>query len=336
MQDHPPAGTPAPRAVVVTVSDRVSGGTREDRSGPRAVERLRAAGFDVDGPHVVPDGAEPVRAALEVALASGPRLVLTTGGTGIGPRDQTPEGTRPLLAIELPGIAEALRREGARTTPTAVLSRGLAGIAGGPPRALVVNLPGSAAAVEEGLDVLLPLVGHVLDQLDGGDHPPPAAGREPALHDRVAAVARLVEREPARRVVLADVGDTPIDAASLAAAVDDPAAGAVVTFSGVVRDHDAGRAVTGIEYVAHPGADAVVAEVAADVAARFPVEALAVVHRVGPLTIGDVALAAAVASAHRSEAFAALGELVEEVKRRLPVWKKQRFADGSHEWVGSA
>ena len=141
---------------------------------------------------------------------------------------------------------------------------------------------------------------------------------------------------PGRRVVLAEVRDRVIEVAECAAAVDDPAAGAVVTFGGVVRNHDGGRSVTEIEYVGHPTAGQVVADVAADVAARFPVDAVAVVHRVGTLGVGDVALAAAVSAAHRAEAFAATAELVEEVKRRLPVWKRQVFPDGSHEWTGSA
>ena len=162
---------PSPGAVlaaVITVSDRSAAGTRADTSGPRAVERLHEAGYRVDAPVVVPDGAEPVQLAIAQAVAAGARLVLTTGGTGVGPRDLTPEGTRPVLTKELPGIAEALRAHGARHVPTAVLSRGIAGIAG--ETTLVVNLPGSVRAVDEGLDVLLPLVGHVLDQLDGGDH----------------------------------------------------------------------------------------------------------------------------------------------------------------------
>lgn len=142
--------------------------------------------------------------------------------------------------------------------------------------------------------------------------------------------------EPARRVALAEVRDGPVDVAECAAAVSDDAAGAVVTFGGVVRNHDGGRSVTEIEYVGHPGAQALVEEVAADVVARFPVDALAVVHRLGTLAVGDVALAAAVSAAHRAEAFAATAELVEEIKRRLPVWKRQVFPDGTHEWSGSA
>jgi molybdopterin synthase catalytic subunit len=138
-------------------------------------------------------------------------------------------------------------------------------------------------------------------------------------------------------VLRAAVGEAPLDVAEHAALVDQAAAGAVVTFAGVVRDHDGGRAVRGLEYSAHPTAEKVVAQVAADVAARATgVRAIAVSHRIGPLGIGDVALACAVAADHRKEAFAACAELVDEVKRLLPVWKHQLFADGTDEWVGSA
>lgn len=156
-------------ARVITVSDRSARGERADASGPRAVELLQLAGFEVSS-SIVPDGAASVQAAIESALDAGARFVVTSGGTGVGPRDLTPEGTRPLLSKELSGIAEELRRRGSLNTKMAVLSRGLAGIAGGTPGALVVNLPGSVKAVEEGLDLLLPLVPHILDQLGGGDH----------------------------------------------------------------------------------------------------------------------------------------------------------------------
>lgn len=134
----------------------------------------------------------------------------------------------------------------------------------------------------------------------------------------------------------ATVTQDVLDVAEHAALVDHAGAGAVVTFAGVVRDHDGSRAVHGLEYTAHPSAAAVVAEVAADVAAAATgVRSVAVSHRVGRLVIGDVALACAVAADHRSEAFETCAALVDEVKRRLPVWKHQAFADGTDEWVNS-
>ena len=138
-------------------------------------------------------------------------------------------------------------------------------------------------------------------------------------------------------VLRAAVGEEPLDVAEHAALVERAAAGAVVTFAGVVRDHDGGRSVQGLEYSAHPSAARIVAEVAAGVAGRAAgVRAIAVSHRVGKLAIGDVALACAVAADHRREAFETCSELVEEIKKLLPVWKHQSFTDGADEWVNSA
>ncbi|GAA0217940.1 hypothetical protein GCM10010492_14720 [Saccharothrix mutabilis subsp. mutabilis] len=135
-------------------------------------------------------------------------------------------------------------------------------------------------------------------------------------------------------VLRATVSDQPLSVEEHAKLVENAGAGAVVTFSGVVRDHDHGRTVRELEYVGHPTAGDVVAGVVADVVAKFEgVRAVAVSHRVGELRIGDVALACAVSAEHRGEAFAVCSELVDEVKRRLPVWKRQVFADGTDEWV---
>jgi molybdopterin synthase catalytic subunit len=128
---------------------------------------------------------------------------------------------------------------------------------------------------------------------------------------------------------------TALDVAWHEAAVAHPGAGAVVSFAGVVRNHDVGRAVTRLVYEAHPTAEAILAEVAAEIAKDPSVYALAVSHRVGALEIGDVALAAAISTAHRAEAFALCARLVDEVKARLPVWKHQLFDDGTEEWVNS-
>jgi molybdopterin synthase catalytic subunit len=134
-------------------------------------------------------------------------------------------------------------------------------------------------------------------------------------------------------VAMVGVGDTPLDLAAHEAAVADPRAGAVVSFQGVVRDHDHGRGVTLLEYEGHPTAEKVLREVAEEIAADPDVYAVAVSHRVGTLGIGDVALVAAVSTAHRAAAFAACGRLVDEAKARLPIWKRQVFTDGAEEWV---
>jgi molybdopterin synthase catalytic subunit len=137
----------------------------------------------------------------------------------------------------------------------------------------------------------------------------------------------------ARREPVVRVSDLPLDLAAHEAAVADVRAGAVVSFQGVVRDHDHGRGVTLLEYEGHPTAEAILREVAAEVAADPDVYAVAVSHRVGTLEIGDVALVAAVSTAHRAAAFAACARLVDEAKARLPIWKRQVFTDGTDEWV---
>jgi molybdopterin synthase catalytic subunit len=138
------------------------------------------------------------------------------------------------------------------------------------------------------------------------------------------------------RVATAGVTDHVLDILAHHAAVQDAAAGATVGFTGVVRNQDAGRRVVELEYQVHPNAGAVVAEVAADVACRDGIIAVALTHRYGLLEIGEVAIVATVSAAHRGEAFTACSDLVDEVKRRLPVWKRQVFDDGADEWVGSA
>jgi molybdopterin synthase catalytic subunit len=135
--------------------------------------------------------------------------------------------------------------------------------------------------------------------------------------------------------MIVEVTGESLDVAAHERAVAHPEAGAVVVFRGVVRDHDQGRAVTLLEYEAHPRAATVLAELAAEITADPQVLAVAVSHRTGALSVGEVALVAAVSTAHRAAAFAACARLVDEVKARLPVWKRQLFADGTEEWVNS-
>jgi molybdopterin synthase catalytic subunit len=138
------------------------------------------------------------------------------------------------------------------------------------------------------------------------------------------------------RVMTTGVSAQPLDPEALLASVDDPAGGAAVCFVGRVRDHDGGRTVTALEYHEHPSAAGVVAGIAQEIAARDGVLAVSVVHRTGLLGVGQIAIVAAVSAAHRAEAFTACSDLVDEVKHRLPVWKRQVFDDDTDEWVGSA
>jgi molybdenum cofactor synthesis domain-containing protein len=139
----------------------------EDRGGPVIVGALADLGFEVDGPHVVPDG-EPVEVALRAAVSAAYDVVISTGGTGVTPLDLTPEMTRRVLDRELPGVAEAIRAYGlANGVPSAMLSRGIAGVAG---ETVVVNLPGSTGGVRDGMAVIGPVLRHAVDQVHGGDH----------------------------------------------------------------------------------------------------------------------------------------------------------------------
>lgn len=320
-------------ARVVIASSRAADGTYEDRTGPLLVQWLRGRGLDPVVKQVVADGPD-VGAALRAALEDGVDIIVTSGGTGISPTDVTPEQTEPVLTRPMPGVLEAVRRRGAEKTATSLLSRGMAGMAGD---SFVVNLPGSRGGVRDGIAVLDPILDHLLEQRDGGGHED--ATRGTATFGVASGQLRIAE-DPAMgaaadRVLLAEVSEQEITVDRMAEAVTDPRCGALVTFDGVVRDHDGGRGVERLEYTAHPGAGAVMAEVALEIAERYQDVLLAVAHRHGPLRIGDSALVCAVAAPHRKQAFVCCDDLVDTIKQRLPIWKHQRFEDGDEEWVGA-
>ena len=152
------------KAHVITVSDGVSAGTREDVSGPALQNLLRQAGLQVSDPEVVPDTHQRITDAIVAAVVAGADLVVTTGGTGLGPRDVTPQATSMLIDYEVPGLAELMRSAGATKTPMAVLSRGVAGVRG---HTLILNVPGSMKGATESLEAVMPVLGHAIQLLHG-------------------------------------------------------------------------------------------------------------------------------------------------------------------------
>ena len=154
------------RAAVLTVSDSVFQGKRRDGSGPAVVELLQQSGWTVAHTRVVADDLAVLAATLRELAGQGVEAVFTTGGTGVAPRDVTPEATRKVITREIPGVAEQMRRDGAKATPTAALSRGLAGISG---HSLIINLPGSPQGAVDSLKSILPILPHAVELLAGGD-----------------------------------------------------------------------------------------------------------------------------------------------------------------------
>jgi molybdenum cofactor synthesis domain-containing protein len=172
-----------PRVLVITASDRAASGERADVSGETVAERLRGMGFEVERRIVPDDRAEIERALVDGATAFA--LVVTTGGTGLTPRDVTPQATAAVLDYEVPGLAEAMREAGRRSTPMASLSRGTAGVRG---RTLIVNLPGSPKGASESFDAIAPVIPHALETLAGPfDHSTWQGTGDPARRQRGSA-----------------------------------------------------------------------------------------------------------------------------------------------------
>jgi molybdenum cofactor biosynthesis protein B len=152
------------KAHVITVSDGVFHGTRADKSGPALVAMLRGNGFEAAEPEVVSDEVERITDAIETAIRLGADVIVTTGGTGLGPRDVTPQATARLIEYEVPGLGEEMRRAGAASTPMAALSRGTAGVRG---TTLIINVPGSVKGATESLQAVMPVLGHAVQLLHG-------------------------------------------------------------------------------------------------------------------------------------------------------------------------
>ncbi len=152
------------KAHVITVSDRAAAGQMEDQSGPALIRLLTAAQFEVSGPDVVPDVKQRISDAIVAAAGGGADVVITSGGTGLGPRDVTPQATAAVIDFEVPGLGEAMRRAGAASTPMAALSRGVAGVRG---RTLIVNVPGSVKGATESLEAVMATLSHAIRLLHG-------------------------------------------------------------------------------------------------------------------------------------------------------------------------
>lgn len=307
---HGVAPTAGLQAHTITCSDSANADHALDRSGPLAAALVTDAGFTLAGSAIVGDDPDAIGIAVREAVASGSRLIVLTGGTGLGPRDVTPEALQRLGARPIPGVGEAMRASARISVPTADLSRGGAYSLDS---AILLALPGSLSGVRDGWSVAGPLIGHALRMMDGEGHPASSPAAEPVLPGWVTP--------------------GPLDVAALTAEVADAGSGAVVVFEGRVRNHDHGRDVVALTYEAHPDAESILRDVVRRARQLPGVRGAAARHRVGDLRVGDLVYLVAASAAHRKEAFDACSWLVDTAKAELPIWKHQRFGDGTTEWV---
>jgi molybdenum cofactor synthesis domain-containing protein len=170
------------KVAILTLSDRASRGEREDASGPAIEQMIKKMDAQIVSSEIIPDDKVKIRSKL-VSLCKNADLILTTGGTGVSPRDVTPDATRDVMHQEIPGITEAMRYEGLKKTPYAMISRAVAGIRG---KTLIVNLPGSPTAVKENLSVILPVLPHTIEKIKGdtADCATVKSGKRPARHGK--------------------------------------------------------------------------------------------------------------------------------------------------------
>ncbi len=302
-------------AGVLVVSDRASTGERPDEVGPVLRSLLEKSGFSVARLSVVPDDRSAIESVLrEWTATERLDLVLTTGGTGLGPRDVTPEAIRSIADRLLDGIAELMRHRGFAKTPLAALSRQVAAQVG---RSLVLALPGSPSGAIDSFDAVAPILTHALEMISGNS----------ASHDH--------PKQAQTPVIISGIRSEALDSASLLDAIRNEASGAVVSFEGVARSPSEGKVVDHLFYEAYePAATRKLEEIASDAANRYGLQGAIAVHRTGIVKPGEVIVVTAAAAPHRNEAFEAAREVIERIKEEAPIWKKEVFEDGER-WVGA-
>jgi molybdopterin adenylyltransferase len=322
---HHPSTKRAGTAAVLVVSDRAYTGERPDSVGPSLVEILEKAAFSVEDIRVVPDEESEIRRAIEVWTAESKiDLVVTTGGTGLGPRDVTPEAIRALAVKEIAGLAEAMRAHGLRSTPLAALSRQVAAVVG---RSLVLALPGSPKGAIDSLLAVIDALPHALEMVRAGQD-----GHSPHY---TTAQAASGSHSAEKTLFVTGLRDTPLDARALVDAIRRPDCGGLVSFEGTARSPSEGRDIQFLEYDAYRVlAEKQLAAIAREAAQRCGLRGVVAVHRVGRILPGETIVICAAAAPHRDAAFEGARYLIERIKAEAAIWKKEVFTEGSR-WVGA-